>query len=412
MILRILREYRFQELINNYQPKKQTTMRTFTAILILIFFSVNCDGVEELTFEYTAGDNDLDGVLTSVDINMEETSETLCLEVNEELLPAQAERLSSTRARIWWKANQPAGETVEYTVHTDRECANTEYSWVRTGDHSIQLQYNGQPLIQYEHPVYNPDNIEETKKPFHHVFDPVTGELITKGPGGLYSHHRGIFYGYNQIEIAGRVLDTWHAEDGERTEHVEFEEEFAGPVKGGHVAKISWNDQEGELMLEELRDVRAFKHTDDSFFIDFHIRVFAIAAPARLGGDLQHAGVQFRAAQYVADHADETRFIRPEEWAHLPADEELGEEDRINLPWNAMQFNIEDNPYTVVYMSHPWNPGRRAEMSERTYGRFGEFFPHQMSEGAPFELRYRFWVIAGESPSVDDIQRQYEIYTN
>lgn len=233
--------------------------------------------------------------------------------------------------------------------------------------------------------------------------------MITKGPGGLYSHHRGIFFGYNQIEVDGKVLDIWHAMEGERSEHEEIVKEFTGPVMGGHIVKINWKDFDGDTMLEELRDIRVFRNADDSFFIDFHSTLNAVAGPAKLGGDLQHAGVQFRASQYVAEHADETHYIRPHDWGHISSDVELGEEERIDLPWNAMQFNIDGNPYTVAYMSHPENPGR-AEMSERRYGRFGEFFPYELSENTPLDVRYRFWIVAGESPTGNEIQEQYQLY--
>ena len=386
-------------------------MRNLSIFLLLALFVVACgEGVEEQTFEFTAR-HDLDNELVNVNLPLDDLSGDFCLEVNGETYPAQPERLTATRALLWWRATQPAGTTVEYTVKRNTDCSERTYAWERVGGQSLKLLVDGRPLIQYEHPVFDVDNIEETKKPFHHVFSPVSDDFITKGPGGLFSHHRGIFFGYNQIEILNQTLDIWHAANGERAEHDEILAEFSGPVMGGHIAKINWKDAEDRIMLEERRDLRAMTHTDDSFFIDFHTRVFAIAAPARLTGDLQHAGVQFRAAQYVADNSDATLFIRPEELSHVSAREELGEEDRINVPWNAMQFTIEGETYTVVYMTHPSNPGR-AEMSERLYGRFGEFIPHHMSEGAPVDFRYRFWVVAGEAPSIDEINEQYQRYMN
>ena len=386
-------------------------MRNLSVFVLLLLFAAGCTaGDQEQTFEFTASHN-LDNALVNVNLPLDDLSGDFCIEADGELFPAQPERLTATRALLWWRATQAEGTTVEFTIRRNMDCSEQTYAWERTGDQSLQLRVNGRPLVQYEHPVYDSDNIEETKKPYHHVFSPVSDEFITKGPGGLYSHHRGIFFGYNQIEILNKTLDIWHAQNGERGEHEEILVEFSGPVLGGHIAKINWKDEEGDIMLEERRDIRSMTHTDNSYYIDFHSRVFAIAAPARLGGDLQHAGVQFRAAQYVADNSDATRFIRPAELAHVPADEELGEDDRINLPWNAMQFTIEGNTYTVVYMTHPSNPGR-GEMSERTYGRFGEFIPHHMSEGAPVDFRYRFWVIAGEAPSIDEINAHYQIYVN
>lgn len=386
-------------------------MRALPSVLIFVFLIANCAGTTNQTFQYTSGDQDLEGALVYTDLEIEEASQSYCLENGEELIPAQAEQQSNGDVRIWWLATQQAGETIQYTLRNEESCSESEYTWQSTGDHSVQLQHNGQPLIQYEHPVFDSDNIEETKKPYHHVFDPVTGDRITKGPGGLYSHHRGIFFGYNQVGIDEKQLDIWHANDGERSEHEEIVKEITGPILGGHILEINWKDHDGNIVLEETRDLRAFRHFDNSFFIDFHTSLASASGPVDLGGDLQHAGVQFRASQYVADHPDETQFIRPGDWSQLPSDEELGEEEWDNLPWNAMQYSIEENSYTIVYMSHPSNPGS-SEMSERRYGRFGEFVPYSLDQDESLELRYRFWIITGESPSAEEIQQQYQIYSD
>lgn len=384
-------------------------MRKLSVILLLFLFAANCNGPEYDTFEYTA-DAELDQALVSVNVPLADATGGICLQANDELIPAQVERITDSRAYVWWFANQQAGETVEYTTRQDAECADTGYAWEQVGDHSNRLVHNGQPLLQYEHPVFDPDNVEETKKAFHHVFSPVSDEIITKGPGGLFSHHRGIFFGYNQVSIGDRVLDFWHANDGEYLAHTRYLDEFEGPVFGGHIAQINWTAPDDEVWLEERRDIRSWLHSDNSYIVDLSIEMYAIAGLIRLDGDLQHAGVQFRAAQYVADNRENTRFIRPADWADYPQDYELAEGERENMPWNAMQFEIEDNTYTVVYMSHPDNPGRTKEMSERLYGRFGEFFSYQQSEGAPVFINYRFWIIDGEAPSVDEIEAMYQKY--
>ncbi|REL24657.1 hypothetical protein DYD21_17515 [Rhodohalobacter sp. SW132] len=386
-------------------------MRFILTVLFIVLFSASCGNNTNHTFQYTAGNHDLEGALVYTDLELEDTSGELCLETGGELIPAQAEPLSSDGVRVWWQATLPAGETIEYTIHKEQNCSDTEFSWQRTGEQSVQLQHDGQPLIQYEHPVFDTENIEETKKPFHHVFDPVSGDLITKGLGGLYPHHRGIFFGYNQLRIDEKQLDIWHANEGERSEHEEFEEEISGPVFGGHIVQIHWKDHDGNVMLNETRDIRAFRYNDHSFFIDFHTKLTSVAGPAELAGDLQHAGVQFRAAQYVADHSEETQFIRPGEWSHYPSNEELGEEEWENVPWNAMQYSIDENSYTVAYMSHTSNPGP-SEMSERKYGRFGEFIPYSLDEDESLELRYRFWIVSGDTISAEEIEQQFQIYSD
>ena len=53
----------------------------------------------------------------------------------------------------------------------------------------------------------------ETYKPFHHVY--VAGNRqLTKGPGGLFPHHRGIFFGFNRISYGDKTADVWHCKDG------------------------------------------------------------------------------------------------------------------------------------------------------------------------------------------------------
>jgi hypothetical protein len=385
-------------------------MKKLTAIIFLFIMVSNCSESDVETFEFTLEGTGLEDVPVYKDITVTDLPDVFCLEMNDRLLPAQAEPISESETRVWWLATQDADETAEYLIRREEQCTETEYSWTRTGDESLQLLNNGRPLLQYEHPVFDYDNIEGTKKPFHHVFDPLSGEIITKGPGGLYSHHRGIYFGYNRVEFNDTVMDIWHARNGERSEHVNIISEYTGPVFGGHLVQIDWKDHDGETILEEFRDIRAMMHSEESYFIDFNSSLFARSGPVYLGGDLHHAGVQFRAAQYVADHSESTRFVRPEDWSEYPGDYELGEEERINLPWNAMQFTIEDDTYTVVYMSHPSNPGEEREMSERLYGRFGEFFPYELDEGEAVNFRYRFWVIAGVAPPVNEIRQMYERY--
>lgn len=385
-------------------------MRSILSVLLFVLFSAGCGHTTNQSFQYTAGENNFEEALVFKDLKTEEMQGKLCLEFGNEFIPAQAENISSNKVRIWWLATLQAGETLEYTLHDEEGCANSEYAWQRTGDQSVQLQHNGQPLIQYEHPVFDSEDIEETKKPFHHVFDPSTDVKITKGPGGIFPHHRGIFFGYNQVRVEGKELDIWHAYDGERSEHEEFVKEFNGPIFGGHIVQIHWKDHDGKIMLNELRDVRAFRHDENSFFIDFHTKLTSVAGPAELAGDLQQAGVQFRASQYVVNHPGETQFIRPGNWSHLPTNEGLDEQHRSNLPWNAMQYSIDENSYMVIYMSHPSNPGP-SEMSERKYGRFGEFIPYTLDQDESLELRYRFWINSGEKLAVEEIEQQYQIYS-
>lgn len=326
--------------------------------------------------------------------------------------PGQIETLENGTARVWWIADIPAGMAANYALTTGEDCSEGTFSWQRHSDQLVELQFAGRPQIQYEHPVYNADRVEETKKPFHQVYDPDGSRLITKGLGGLYPHHRGIFYGFNEIYIGDDIaakqnrINIWSSAAGEYQQHIDFVRTFEGPVMGGHAVLIDWNDLQGRPFAQEVREVRVYHQPDDEMLVEFVSSLRTLRGRVYLGGNRHHGGVQFRAAQPVADHPETLRYLRPAAWAHLPADEEANDESSVGLPWNAIQYPLEDREYTVAALSAPANP-RGAEMGERSYGRFGEYFPYEIDEDRSLELRYRFWISAGGDITRETVESQY-----
>jgi len=68
------------------------------------------------------------------------------------------------------------------------------------GEH-LDVLSNGKTLARYMY-AHDPSTKESrtvTYKPYLHVFDKDGAVPITKGPGGLFPHHRGIFVGWNSI---------------------------------------------------------------------------------------------------------------------------------------------------------------------------------------------------------------------
>jgi hypothetical protein len=324
-------------------------------------------------------------------------------------IPGQVEPLPDGRAHIWWTVDLPAGATGRYTLDLGSDCSDGAFSWAPAKNETTDLFFQDWPVLQYVHPTFDPENIEHSKKPFHHVYDPQGRRHITKGAGGLYSHHRGIFFGYNHIYVGDSEerLDTWHANNGEHQRHVENLATHEGPVFGGHAARILWNDLEGKAFAEEVREIRAFRQPDREILIDFRSSLRTLVGPVRLDGDRQHAGIQFRASQDVAENLEATRFLRPADWADRPEDQEVNDESHVDLPWNAMRFPLNGQLYTVAYLSHPSNP-RDAEMSERRYGRFGEFFRYSLDRDRPLSVHYRFWIVEGPEVTREDVERRFQ----
>jgi peptidoglycan-associated lipoprotein len=46
-----------------------------------------------------------------------------------------------------------------------------------------------------------PKDRERTYKPFYHLYDKNGEDFVTKGPGGKFTHHRGIYFGFDQYSI-------------------------------------------------------------------------------------------------------------------------------------------------------------------------------------------------------------------
>lgn len=324
-----------------------------------------------------------------------------------EEFPAQLELLEDGRVRVWWVIDfLAAGNTKTYGLYVGRDCAKGAYAWGEPADTTTTLAFEDRPVLEYVHPTFDPADVEHTKKPFHQVFVPDGSRLLTKGTGGLFPHHRGIFFGYNQVRVDGDTLDVWHAADGEHQQHVEVLETWEGPAVGGHTVSIHWNDRQGEPFAREERTVRVFRQPQGRLLVELTTTLRTLRDTVHLEGDRQHAGVQMRAAQAVAENSGATRFLRPEGWRDLPHDQEVNDAQHVDLPWNAIQFPLGGRPYTVAYLTDPENPGG-ANFSERRYGRFGEYFPWTLTEENPLHARYRWLIVEGEDDLRDEIVQYY-----
>ena len=279
------------------------------------------------------------------------------------------------------------------------------------GDH-VDLDFDGKPVLRYVMPTLDESSEEkrnDTFKPFHHVFSPDGQTLLTKGPGGLFPHHRGLFYGFNKITYGdGKECDTWHCTGKTFQSHEEIVEQKADDDFASQIVAIDWHGQDGEVFAHERReiDVQRAKHNGvEGWQIDFasHLET-ADGKPIHLDGDPQHAGFQFRATQKVPDEtSDQTYYVRtdgkgkPGDYRNWNHDDPTakGNAENENRPWNAMSFVVDGQRYTAVYLDHPSNP-KPSRYSERDYGRFGSYFVADVTKDEPLDVKYRIWVQPGE----------------
>jgi hypothetical protein len=226
-------------------------------------------------------------------------------------------------------------------------------------------------------------------KPYLHVYADDGVTLLTKGgPTGTYPHHRGIFIGWNQIRIGGGQYDLWHMVSGTmRVVHIE--RLVTLPDVAILVAQIEWRagtTGTGALLLTEERTIAVSKPEGAGVQIDCH---FALRAEQNLmlDGDLQHAGVHFRAPQEVFQRDAETSYLNSPD----------GVVAGSNLRWCRLLFPLGSRWFTSLQMNAPQNPVE--ELSIREYGRFGYFFRRTMQTRERLSLAYRFVVKESEAPA-------------
>ena len=293
------------------------------------------------------------------------------------------------------------------------------FRWVDSAPGQTDLMYGPSPVLRYMHAYddSSSDAVHDTYKVFHHVFGPQSGKIITKGAGGKYTHHRGLYVGWNKTQTPDGEFDFWHCKNGAHLRHVKFLSKDGDQNSGRMVAEIHWNNASGEPVIRELRSVTV-KVIEISgaraWQIDWSTRLESRRGDIQLRGDRQHAGFQFRAAQAVAD-ANSARFIRPQGFPEQAEAFQVGDKGdppaHINLHWFAMIYPLEQSSYTVEYLESPGQP-QPSLYSERPYGRFGAFYKADLTTEQPLEMTYRVIVSEGAASTREQIQQRYDDFAS
>ncbi len=282
------------------------------------------------------------------------------------------------------------------------------YAWKDTPGEFAELSFGKRPLIRYMYKALDESSKDartETFKVFHHLYDPKGHRFLTKGAGSLFTHHRGIFFGFNKVTYGDKKsCDLWHCTGDAHQSHEKFLASETGAVFGSHKLLIAWHGVGKEVFATEERTLTVFSFLEGTL-VEFSSEVTPVIGPVVLDGDPQHAGFHFRAAAEVAEKTKgQTYYIRPDgsgkfgETRNWP-----GQKTHVDLPWDAMCFVVDDTRYTVAYLDRPDNP-KEARFSERDYGRFGSYFQKTLNKGDTLKVRYRLWLQAGEMKG-DEIAR-------
>jgi hypothetical protein len=252
----------------------------------------------------------------------------------------------------------------------------------------------------YAHDTSTPERRHETYKPYLHVFDAEGEAPITKGPGGQYTHHRGIFIGWNRIGFKGKSYDRWHMGGGEIV-HQRFLKTEAAKDHATFTSLTHWNDNEGNAIVVEERTMTVRRAPEPArILVDLAAKLSAPNGEVQLKGDPEHAGIQYRPADEVV--RKETRYVFPKDDANPRAD--------LDYPWVGETYTLREKRHSVVQLNAPTNPKGTKFSAYRDYGRFGAFFEHTIPSGDSLTVRYRFVIADGEMPPRDFIEKCWKAY--
>jgi hypothetical protein len=258
-----------------------------------------------------------------------------------------------------------------------------------------EIKYQGKVVASYltANDLSNGARANETYKPYLRIVDPATGLAITKGPGGTYTHHRGIFIGWMRIALDNQRLDLWSMGSG-RQIHTAFKEKTAGANDAKLVSLVDWKDKSGRLIISEERTMVLSALGAPGFLqVDFTSTVTAEAGDLNLEADPEHGGVHYRAPEEV--DGTKTQYFFPVAKPQPHKD--------LDYRWVGMTYVLGEKTYGVVEINHPGNPTGTKWSAYRDYARFGAYPHATLKKGEKLTLRYRFLISSGQLVPVETI---------
>lgn len=249
---------------------------------------------------------------------------------------------------------------------------------------------DGKPATEFIHKQHDPKHHHDTCKVFHHV-RALDGTLLTKGNGGKFQHHKGLFIGWNQTRWNGRKFDFWHMPKKE----LQVFQGYVDPDRlsmppQAQVAEVHWVTPEGEPVVVERRGLQIVKQDKNSYTLHLRNELRAPNHDVKLGGDPQHAGQQFRSPQkFAPDGATKVTYLRPK------SAEDHGNDVWTGCSWIAAIQTHGDKKYTILRVEGLANPGKTT-WSTRDYGRFGATRTVKVTKGKPLVLDQYYVIANGE----------------
>ena len=212
----------------------------------------------------------------------------------------------------------------------------------------VDIARDGQLVARF---IYGEGQI----KPYLRVYGEEGDGLNEWDEKQQFPHHRGIYIGWNKIASDLGSFDLWHMNNGGTMTVKKLEKLEGGKDSATLIATIEWDGGKADaggskLLLTETRTLTISRPAAKAVQVDAKFEL----NPARdltLGGDLQHAGIHFRASKAVQDRKTETAYV----W-EPDIDGKGGKVIGKDLKWARLTFPIGTRWYHVTELNAPTNP--------------------------------------------------------
>ena len=141
---------------------------------------------------------------------------------------------------------------------------------------------DGRVAAQLVHDDFDPYNIRETYKVYHHLTAP-DGRLLTKGDGGKFEHHRGLFVGWNHTLWNGQDLDFWHMTDGATQRFGGFvDPKLLALDDDAQACEVRWQTKHGKVIVRERRGLQLVAEGAEHYTVLLRVELTAPNGPVEL----------------------------------------------------------------------------------------------------------------------------------
>jgi hypothetical protein len=282
-----------------------------------------------------------------------------------------------------------------------------DFSIKENSGKNIEVFYKDKAVLRFmtERDASTEKTDHETYKVYAHVIDPLDPEgkrLLTKGAGGRYTHHRGIFVGF-KVKSGKSNADLWHMKGGARNNYKKILKQDVTDKSAVLTVEVDWVDGDKVLLKEERTFLIHAPEANGAFLIDLKTKLTAVDADAEIGGDREHGGCHFRASNEVASNKS-AKYIIP-----TGKDVKTGKD----LPWTAMTFKIGEQQYFVQHMTDP-KAGTWEYSAYRDYGRFGSYpTKRKVAKGESVNYRFGFYISPSAFPDAaeESFIKRYSEFT-